>query len=143
MLAVSSVSVLYTMFHPLDPLSAAELSKTSRLLTNYHAPTPVRFKVIDLLEAPKSNLLAFLHDQASKVQAPPRKTYTYYHKKGDGALRKATINLTDGKVESDTEHPNIQGPADIDEIDRVYNLCNEHPAVKEEVKKLELPEGYI
>lgn len=68
------------MFHPLDPLSPAELSKASRLLSEYHAPTPVRFKVIDLLEAPKSNLLAFLHDRASKVQAPPRKAYIYYHK---------------------------------------------------------------
>lgn len=130
------------MFHPLDPLSPAELSKASRILRNHHAPTPVRFKVIDLLEASKSALLAYLHGRTSKVQSPPRKAYTYYHKKYDSALRKATINLVDGKVESDMAHPGFQGPADIDKIDRVYNLCNEHAAIKKEIEKLKLPDGY-
>lgn len=77
------------------------------------------------------------------MQAPPRKAYTYYHKKRDGTLRKATINPTDGKVESDTESPDIQGLADIDEIGCIYNLCNEYPAVEEEIKKLKLPKGWV
>ncbi|OJJ86142.1 uncharacterized protein ASPGLDRAFT_34040 [Aspergillus glaucus CBS 516.65] len=75
------------------------------------------------------------------ADAPPRKAYTYYHEKRDGTLRKATINPTDGKVESDTESPDIQGLAEIDEIGCIYNVCNEYPAVEEEIKKLKLPEG--
>ena len=130
-----------TMFHPLDPLSPAELSKASQLLRAYHAPIPVRFKVIDLLEAPKSSLVAYLRDRTTSVQAPSRKAYTYYHMRGSRILRKAKINLTTGKVEEDTEHPDIQGPADIDEIEQVYKICHEHPAVKAEIEKLKLPPG--
>lgn len=129
------------MFHPLDPLSPAELSKASQLLRAHHAPVPIRFKIIDLLEAPESSLVAYLRDRTPSVQAPPRKAYTYYHKRGSGILGKAKINLTSGKVESDTEHPNIQGPADIDEIEQVYKVCHEHPAVKAEIEKLKLPPG--
>lgn len=129
------------MFHPLDPLSPAELSKASQLLRAYHAPIPIRFKVIDLLEAPKASQVAYLRSRTPSLQPPPRKAYAYYHKSGCGILRKAKVNLTSGKVESDTEHPDIQGPADIDEIERVYKLCHEHPAVKSEIEKLKLPPG--
>lgn len=133
---------VFNMFHPLDPLSPAEHRKASQILRNYHAPVPVRFKAIDLLEAPKQDLLAYLQDGKFELQPPPRKAYSYYHRNDDGTLRKATINLATETIESDTEHPESQGPADIDEIDRIYNLCNAHPAIQEEIKKLKLPDGY-
>ena len=131
------------MFHPLDPLSPAELRKASQALRAYHAPTPVRFKVIDLLEPPKASQLAYLQDETAGVQPPPRKAYTYYHKHGSTTLRKAKINLSDGIVEADEEYPEIQGPADIDEIERIIKACAEHPAVKAEVEKLKLPKGCV
>ncbi|KAE8370320.1 copper amine oxidase [Aspergillus caelatus] len=129
------------MFHPLDPLSPAELRKASQTLRAYHAPTAVRFKVIDLLEPPKASQLAYLQDQTVRVQPLPRKAYTYYHKHGSTTLRKAKINLSKGVVEVDEEYPEIQGPADMDEIDRIIQTCAEHPAVQAEVEKLKLPKG--
>ncbi|KGO56660.1 Copper amine oxidase, N2-terminal [Penicillium expansum] len=129
------------MFHPLDPLSPTEHSKASQLLKDYHVAVPIRFKVIDLLEAPKASLLAYLHDKTATVKPPSRKVYAYYVKTGNSTMRKAKIDITNGKVESDIECPEIQGPADIDEIDRVYRMCNEHPAVQAEIKKLKLPKG--
>lgn len=131
------------MFHPLDPLSPAELRKASQTLRAYHAPTAVRFKVIDLLEPPKASQLAYLQDQTARVQSPPRKAYTYYHKHGSTTLRKAKINLGKGAVEVDEEYPEIQGPADMDEIDRIIQTCAEHPAVQSEVEKLKLPKGCV
>ncbi|PLB46237.1 hypothetical protein P170DRAFT_467339 [Aspergillus steynii IBT 23096] len=129
------------MFHPLDPLSPVELRKVSQTVRAYHAPTPVRFKVIDLLETPKTTLMAYLRDRTASVQAPPRKGYTYYHKQGSQTLRKAKVNITTGKVEEDTEHPDIQGPADMDEIERILKVCSEHPDVLKEIEKLKLPKG--
>ncbi|KAH8427029.1 cytochrome c oxidase subunit 1 [Aspergillus melleus] len=129
------------MFHPLDPLDPTELRTVSQAVRAYHAPTPVRFKVIDLLETPKTTLLAYLRDNTRSVPAPPRKGYTYYHKQGSQTLRKAKINITTGKVEEDTEYPDIQGPADIDEIERLLDVCSRNAEVAKEVEKLKLPES--
>lgn len=119
---------------PLDPLSPGALRKASLVLRGYHAPTSVRFKVIDLLETPKKTLIAYLGDSLASNPAPPRKAYMHYYKKG---------NFTLGEVESDTEHPDIQGPADMDEIELILDTCSKHPAVLAEIAKLILPEGLV
>ncbi|KAE8152064.1 copper amine oxidase [Aspergillus avenaceus] len=129
------------MFHPLDPLSATELRKVSQTLRAHHAPTSLRFKVIDVLEPPKAELLAYLGDKNNRVSAPQRKAYTYYHKHGSFTLRKAKINLTTGKVEDDKEYPDTQGPADMDEIELVLKTCEASAAVQAEIQKLNLPKG--
>lgn len=132
-----------TMFHPLDPLSPAELRKASQILRAYHHPTAIRFKVIDLLETPKAELLHYLHDRSASVQAPSRKSYIYYHRKGNHTLRKAKVNITKGTVQEDHECPDVQGPADFDEISAIIKACEEHPAVQAEIEKLRLPQGYV
>ncbi|RAH69495.1 uncharacterized protein BO66DRAFT_452992 [Aspergillus aculeatinus CBS 121060] len=129
------------MSHPLDPLAPNELRKAAQILRAHHKTTPIHFKVIDLLEPSKASLLAYLNASTQGSPAPPRRAYIYYHQQGNATLCKAKVNVTKGTVEEDRQYPEVQGPADFEEFERIHKACNEHPRVRAEVKKLKLPEG--
>lgn len=102
----------------------------------------LRFKVIDLFEPPKAEVLDLLHNSASGGHVD-RRARIYYHKKPSQLLRKAIVNVSSRQVESDQEIADVQGPVDWVEFAQVEEACNEHPLVKAEVEKLQLPKGWV
>ncbi|KAF4539437.1 uncharacterized protein LTHEOB_10100 [Lasiodiplodia theobromae] len=132
--------------HPLDPLSNVEVRHTVQILQQHlklSSNGQIRFKTIDLAEPPKKLVLDYF-DSQQHTQTPPRpdrKARVYYHAKGSQLLGKAIVNISSGTVEENAELPDVQGPVDWDEYERVHKACTSHPAVVAEVEKLKLPPG--
>ncbi|KAI1618033.1 copper amine oxidase [Exophiala viscosa] len=122
--------------HPLDPITAAEITRAASILREHVRGSKVHFKVVDLIEAPKALVLAWVD---GRVKTVDRKARVYYHVEGSQHLGKAQVNITQGRVESAVLLPDAQGPVDYLEWEKVHEACNTHPMVLEEVSKLNLP----
>ncbi|KAF5517897.1 Copper amine oxidase 1 [Colletotrichum aenigma] len=124
--------------HPLDPLSVDEVRKASQLLLQELSLPPmcIRFKVVDLAEPSKDEVLAHLQ-RGNRV--PDRKARIYYHQKNSKVLTKSILNVSSGILETTEELPDVQGPVDWVEYDLVTKACNKHPAVLAEIAKLKVP----
>lgn len=127
--------------HPLDPLSVDEVRKASQLLLQELSLPPmcIRFKVVDLAEPSKDEVLAHLQ-RGNRV--PDRKARIYYHQKNSKVLTKSILNVSSGILETTEELPDVQGPVDWVEYDLVTKACNKHPAVLAEIAKLKVPPRY-
>lgn len=131
------------MPHPLDPLTPQEVRQAASALRKHlqiTSSTDTRFKVIDLFEPPKAQVLQYFHGSASDIHIH-RKARIYYHKKPLQVLRKAIVNVSVARVEEDEGIPDVQGPVDWVEFAQVEEACDDHPLVKKEVEKLRLPAG--
>lgn len=126
--------------HPLDPLSSDEVRQAARALVSHLrvAEPDIRFKVIDLYEPAKEEVLAYLHRGR---QRPHRRARVYYKLRNTTTLVSAVVNLSSATVERIESHPDSQGPVDWVEYEQITNLCNEHPEVLAEIEKLKLPPG--
>lgn len=131
--------------HPLDPITPSELSRAVAILQDHLQNTRLRFKLIDLYECPKHLVLPFIEcERLGKPlpDTPDRRARIYFHKKPVvNVLQKAIVNLTTRKVELLQALPDVQGPVDFDEFEEIERVCNEHPTVLKEIKKLKLPAG--
>lgn len=122
--------------HPLDPIAPQEISRASEVLRRELDTDLIRFKVVDLIEAPKSEVLSWIDGSGP---LPDRKARIYYHANRSHVLSKAWVNITNGKVEKTEDYPDAQGPVDYTEFELVHDACNKHPEVLKEIKKLGLP----
>lgn len=131
--------------HPLDPLSSTEVRRATHVLREHLSVSTeqIRFKIVDLVEPPKSEVLKYLDIKTPKATPIDRKARIYYHARGSQLLGKALVNITTGIVEQNDELPDVQGPADWVEYALVHDACNSHPAVLAEVDKLKLPLGSV
>lgn len=131
------MSILHSVPHPLDPLTAPEVTLTTKILQQKVGNTErIRFKLVDLAEPAKDVTLDHLHHNGP---APPRKARVYYHTKTSQTLLIAIVNLTEKRVEKLYDAPDSQGPVDWHEYELITNACNEHPKVLAELAKLKLP----
>ena len=99
--------------HPLDPATPAELSSAVTILKKHHGGDHLRFKLIDIHECAKSEVIAYLESKQHRSKTsrfPDRRARIYYHKTGDRTLQKAIVNLTKQLVESTESLPDAQGP---------------------------------
>lgn len=126
--------------HPLDPLTVDEVGKVSRDLMRHLKVdhSNIRFKLIDLFEPAKDEVLCFLQRDGP---IPDRRARVYYQLKNSAVLSKAKVNITTGAVEHTVELPDSQGPVDWVEYELVTRTCSGHPEVLAEIAKLKLPEG--
>ncbi|PSN61718.1 hypothetical protein BS50DRAFT_578232 [Corynespora cassiicola Philippines] len=122
--------------HPLDPITPPEISAAVHILRLGVSPASIRLKVVDLLESPKSNVLSWISDDTVVIE---RKAKIYYHVLGSPSLWKAIVNITGSTLEIAEELPDVQGPVDYWEWERVHDACNSHPEVLAEIAKLKLP----
>lgn len=129
-----------TAFHPLDPLSSDEVRQAARALVSHLgvAKPDIRFKVIDLYEPAKDEVLAYLHHGR---QRPDRRARVYYQLRNTTTLVSAVVNIDSATVDRTEGRPDSQGPVDWVEYEQITNLCNEHPEVLAEIEKLKLPPG--
>ncbi|OAA60381.1 copper amine oxidase [Niveomyces insectorum RCEF 264] len=132
--------------HPFDPISPGEIELAVRLLNAQNSGTRLRFKRIDVREPIKKSTIPYLEAERLKQplpRAPPRYLFALYHRLDNHLFFKATIDAGARRVVENLELPQgIQGPADIDEMIELEQVCNNHPAVKAEIAKMKLPEGY-
>lgn len=126
--------------HPLDPLSSDEVRQAARALISHLKVTEadIRFKVVDLYEPAKREVLAYLHHGG---QQPHRRARAYYQLRNTSTLVIAVINISSATVERTEDRPDSQGPVDWVEYDQITNRCNKHPEVLAEIEKLKLPPG--
>lgn len=90
-----------TEMHPLDPLTASEISKSSQLIREFYPnKNGWIFNSITLLEPAKALLLPLLlKDSSSDTTRIPRKSFTILIEKLTGNVFEAVVNLTDEKIE--------------------------------------------
>jgi primary-amine oxidase len=100
------------MSHPLDPITPGELSRAAEILRKHHDQARLRFKMIDLEEASKKEVLAYLEAERSwkGARMPDRRARIYFHQRIESVFQKAIVNLTTGAVEKLESLPDVQGP---------------------------------
>ena len=131
--------------HPLDPISPSELGRAAHTLRDKFHSMRLRFKLIDVIEPPKAQVLTYLESirhGRTTASIPDRKARIYFHKESSPVLQKAVVNITLGTVDQVEELPDSQGPVDYDEFEAVHDACNSHPEVLKEIAKLKLPTRY-
>jgi len=121
--------------HPLDPLTPAEVSESSRLIKATQPTRPWIFNSISLKEPPKHLILS----PNVPLDSIPRRSFNVLLEKGTDKLFEGIVNLTEKKVESLVQihgghQPNLT-PEDCDEAERIA-LADEE--VKRRAAKLDL-----
>lgn len=128
--------------HPFAPLTPEEIRTAVKILRSaYPEETRFQYKAITLLEPPKDAYLAWeaFPESSSK---PIRKAYIPYYIRQTSKYFEAVINLSESILESNIRvGPGFHGSADGAEIINVENVALADERVKEEIKKLQLPEG--
>ncbi|KAH6975115.1 amine oxidase [Ilyonectria sp. MPI-CAGE-AT-0026] len=132
--------------HPFDPLTPGEIKLAVSILENALPGAPLRYKRIDILEPIKKDAVPYLdaERQGSPLpKKPARLLFCYFHRKDTGGFFKAVVDVGAMKPVYIKELPkDIQGPADIDELIEIEEVCMRHPAVLAEIEKMQLPEGF-
>ncbi|PYI03104.1 copper amine oxidase [Aspergillus sclerotiicarbonarius CBS 121057] len=131
--------------HPFDPITPAEIVLATKILEAAFPGIPLRYKKIDIQEPIKSDVVPYIEAERLGKPLPPkpaRLLQVLFHRKDTGAFHKALLNAGTRSILSAKELPkHIQGPADMDELGEMEELCLSHPAVQAEVAKLQLPPG--
>lgn len=139
------------LLHPLDSLRAHELETASRLIREKFAPTPIRFRQIEIQEPRKAELAPYLEAELRgerHLTPPDRKVRSYvwvYASKDptEVELHKILVNLTTNGIERDEVQPEmVQAPIHYEEMVNLEIICLKHPAVLKEIERCRLPAGY-
>lgn len=136
-----------TQLHPLDPLTANEVTQTSTLVKQHEKDRTIHFKHIAIIEPRKTLLREYLFEERAgtkDVSNLPRRASALYYHRGTADLFLAFVNLSDGKVErSEQLDSRFHAQADVDEIIMMRDICLSHPKVLEAFEKFKLPAGSI
>ena len=101
------------ILHPLDPLSAEEITRTTNILNASGKLTPgMRLMAYSLQEPPKEAVLAFQPGQA----APAREVAVVIRDHGRHLTIEATVSLTDEAIRSWHERKDVQPAVTYPEI---------------------------
>ncbi|EZF35299.1 copper amine oxidase [Trichophyton mentagrophytes] len=131
--------------HPFDPVTPDELRLAVKILENAFPGVALRYKVIDLQEPIKKDVVPYIEAErlcVSLPKKPARLLMAMFHRLDTKSFMKALINIDTRVLLHVKEIPkDLQGPCDADELIEMEQLCLEHPAVKAEVEKMKLPPG--
>ncbi len=97
--------------HPLRPLEAAEIDLAVSLLQQAFPDADLRFKVMDLQEPSKRELVPFLEAErtgAPLPAKPPRILYALFNRLDTGAFLKGLVSITDRQVVRTAELRDVQ-----------------------------------
>ncbi|KAK2796672.1 hypothetical protein FQN51_009113 [Onygenales sp. PD_10] len=131
--------------HPFDPLRPDEVNLAVKILQASFPGVKLRFKVIDVQEPIKREVVPYLEAERLGTPLPAKPTrfiHALFHRLDTRAFLKALINVDTKSIVSVKELPkDVQGPVDVDEMIEIEQLCMKHPAVLAEIEKLKLPAG--
>ncbi|KAI1989377.1 cytochrome c oxidase subunit 1 [Ophidiomyces ophidiicola] len=133
--------------HPFDPLTPDEIRLAVRVLEASFPGVPLRHKVIEVQEPIKRDTVPYLEAErlGHLLPAKPARILTaLFHRMDTKVFLKALINADKKSLLQCKELPNgVQGPTDVDEMIEMEKVCNDHPAVKAEIAKMNLPPNII
>lgn len=137
--------------HPLDPITATEVQVVASLIRKKFKDVKLRFQQIDLQEPRKEEMITFLEAERRgelPESTPSRIARCYiwlYTEKQESPVdfHKMLVDITFGKIVDDTLLPaGIQAPIHGEEMIGMEVICLEHPAIKKEIERLQIPSGY-
>jgi primary-amine oxidase len=116
--------------HPLDPLTAGEITQVAALVRRGHAAGPGwRFASIELAEPGKDEVAAFAASQSEPPQPTPRRAVAVCWNTGDGQAYRAGVSLAAGEVTSWAHLPGQQPNLTSDEWHECDEMLRAHPQV--------------
>lgn len=131
--------------HPFDGVTDSEIRLATKLVKNAHSVSDnVHFIQIDRLDPPKKDMIKYLDAERFGGPLPtiPRVLYVHYYT-NTLEFNKALVNVTVGHIITKTQLPNgVVGPFLPEDVIEWEEYCLTHPAVKAEIEKLKLPQGY-
>ncbi len=113
--------------HPLDPLSAAEISRVGEILAGEHDLSAARFVEIVLLEPEKGALARF----GASGERPPREAFVVLHDRVAQTACEAVVALDEGAVRSWREVPGVQAAITLDEYIECEQAVRADPRFRE------------
>nr|WP_278188259.1 primary-amine oxidase [Mycolicibacterium sp. S2-37] len=112
--------------HPLDPLSADEFTAVAAALHREHGVGEGwRFASIELIEPDKPALAGF----ERTGDRPPRRAVVLCLDRAANATYRATVSVTDDRVESFDHIPGVQANFTVDEFTECDEMLRAHPDV--------------
>src|SRR5262245_41871510 len=119
------------MVHPLDPLSAAELTAAVAILrTSGHLGAHVRFATVVLQEPSKEVVLNFTEGDAIE-----REAFAVILDNDDGATYEALVSLTSRRVKSWKPMPGVQPCVMLDEFFECEHTVKADPDFQAALRK--------
>lgn len=109
--------------HPLEPLSAAEITQAVALVrADARCGLEVRFVSVELHEPPKARMLAY-----EAGDAPPREAFLNLLDRATGAAYEAVTSLSEGVIKEWTHIPGVQPMLMAEEAGECEDLCKADP----------------
>jgi len=109
--------------HPLEPLSAAEITQAVALVrADARCGPQVRFVSVELHEPPKARVLAY-----ETGDAPPREAFLNLLDRATGAAYEAVASLSEGVLKEWTHIPGVQPMLMAEEAGECEDLCKADP----------------
>lgn len=136
-----------TAVHPFAPLSKDEIHAAAALIqSQWPEGADLQFKAITLEEPAKAEAVVYLAAQRSGQSVPSidRRVFINYYIRKTNKFHESVVNLSTQTVERNVRlGANVHAPGDGEEIIAIEKLALEDEGVKEEIKRLQLPEGSV
>ncbi|CDK27216.1 unnamed protein product [Kuraishia capsulata CBS 1993] len=130
--------------HPFDAISPGEMQLASKLIKDTYSSEKPHFVQMDRVDPPKKDMLIYLEAEKKgyKLPAIPRIVQAYYYIGVE--LKKALVNVSFGHVITIADTPKgTVGPILPEDMIALEDLAMEHPIVKAEIAKLQLPDNIV
>lgn len=141
----SQPRAVQTVQHPLDPITASEITTVSALVKSHpqNSGKNLHFKRIEIIEPPKSAIRKFLKAErsgSSSLPRLPRKASALWYHLGTSDLYLAVVDLDSRKITNvELLDKQFHAQADTDEIVHIRDVCMAHPKILEQLEKFKLP----
>jgi primary-amine oxidase len=119
-----------TIQHPLEPLTAAEITAAVTIARNYGAGQTFRFPCVTLHEPPKSEVLTF-----QVGDAIPRQAFLILLDNATGNTYEAIVSLAEERVVSWQHIPHVQPNIMADELAECEAAVKAHPEFRAALAK--------
>ena len=120
--------------HPLEPLTAEEISMATRLLKSEQDLTDDhRFVSVVLREPPKEKVVGF--DNGENGEPVEREAFAILLDRSDGKAYEAVVSLSEGAVRSFKHIPGVQPQVILDEFFECEEIVKNSSEVQEALRK--------
>ncbi|KAL2426677.1 Copper amine oxidase 1 [Exophiala dermatitidis] len=121
--------------HPLDPLSSLEIEAAVTILRGKYGK--LYYNAVTLLEPPKAQMLKWLADPETTPR--PHRVADIVVITTDGKVFDGNVDLTEGKVISWKETPNVQPLITMEDLNAVEQTMRKDPKVIEQCGLVGIP----
>lgn len=121
--------------HPLDPLSSLEIEAAVTILRGKYGK--LYYNAVTLLEPPKAQMLKWLADPETTPR--PHRVADIVVITTDGKVFDGNVDLTEGKVVSWKETPNVQPLITMEDLNAVEQTMRKDPKVIEQCGLVGIP----